>query len=170
MKVKLLSLVLATLLFVSCGTTYTSTTSNAAYGLPENVRTNFVVLYPDATNVTYTQFNAATVPIDWELTGWTALDTDDYAVSFDQGGRKYYAWFDSNGAWVGTAYPVNSTMLPSAVSALLQNQYDGYTIESIQREAWKDQGAYEIKLKNTDDSKLKLLVDTNGNILKQKTE
>jgi hypothetical protein len=170
MKVKLMSLVVATLFFFSCGTTYTSTSSNAAYGLPDKVRTNFVVLYPDATNVAYTQFDAATVPIDWELTGWPALASDDYAVNFDQGGRRYTAWFDSDGAWIGTTYSVNSTMLPSAVSTLLRDKYDGYTVESIQRESWKDQSAYEIKLKNADDSKVKLLVDMNGNILKQKSE
>lgn len=170
MKLKLLSLVLATVLFFSCGTTYTSTTSNAALGLPENVRNSFVTLYPDATNVTYTKYDAATVPIDWEMTGWTALDAEDYLVNFDQGNQKYYAWFDSNGAWVGTVYAVNATMLPSAVSTLLKEKYDAYTIESIQRETWKDQSAYEIKLKNAEDAKVKLLVDVNGNILKEKSE
>src|SRR5215218_2870973 len=135
MKLKIMSLVLATALFVSCGTTYTSTTSNAAYGLPANIRTNFTALYPDATNVTYTQFDAATAPIDWELNGWTALDANDYAVSFDMGGRKYTR----------------------------------YNIESVQKESWKEQTAYEVKLKN-DMGNVKLLVDSNGNVLKEKTK
>jgi len=170
MKVKLLSLVLATILFVSCGTTYTSTTSNAAYGLPANIRSNFTALYPDATNVTYTHYDAATVPIDWELAGWTALDAEDYVVTFDMGGRKYNTWYDSNGAWVGTATAVNYTMLPSAISSLLQTKYTSYSIESVQKETWKDQTAYELKLKGIDDSKIKLLVDANGNILKEKAK
>ncbi len=169
MKCKLLSLAAATILFFSCGTTYTSTTSNAAMGLPQNVRNSFITLYPDASNVSYTHFDAATAPIDWELAGWTALGTNDYVVTFDQGNQKYYAWFDANGAWVGTAYAVNATMLPLAVSNLLREKYDAYTIESIQRESWKDKSAYEIKLKSTDDTKVKLLVDASGNIIKEKS-
>ena len=170
MKVKLLSLVVACTLIFSCGTTYTSTTSNAAYGLPENIRTSFTALYPDATNVTYTQFDAATAPVDWELNGWTALDTKDYVVSFDMGGRKYYTWYDSDGSWIGTSTAVNYTQLPSAVSNLLQNNYSAFTIESVQKESWKGGDAYEIKLKGTDESKTKILVDTKGNILKEKAK
>lgn len=170
MKLKLMSLVLATVLFFSCGTTYTSTTSNAAMGLPANIRTNFIAMYPDATNVTYTQYDAATVPIDWELNGWTALDANDYVVSFDMGGRQYHTWYDSDGVWVGTTTAVNSTMLPSAISTLLKTNYDSYSIESIQKETWKEQTAYELKLKGTDDTTVKLLVDTNGNIIKQKAD
>ncbi|MGZ3838419.1 MAG: PepSY-like domain-containing protein [Flavisolibacter sp.] len=169
MKFKLMSLVAATVLFFSCGTTYKSTSSNAAYGLPSNIRTNFTAMYPDATNVTYTHFDATAAPVDWELNGWNALDTTASAVNFDMGGRKYTAWYDAKGTWVGTAYALNYTMLPPAVGTLLQQKYDGYNVESVQKETWKDQTAYEIKLKN-DTGKLKLLVDPGGNVLKQKTE
>ena len=41
-------------------------------------------------------------------------------------------------------------------------------IENVQREMWSGKTAYEIKLKKTDDDKVKLLVDSNGMILKQK--
>ena len=169
MKMKFLSLVLASALFVSCGTTYTSTTSNAAYGLPANIRTNFIALYPDAKNVTYTQYNATTAPVDWELNGWTALDSSDYVVNFDMGGRKYTTWYDSNGAWVGTASALEDyTQLPYSITTLLRDKYNGYAIESVQKESWKDQTAYELKLKN-DTGSLKLLVDSKGNVLKEKT-
>jgi Putative beta-lactamase-inhibitor-like, PepSY-like len=169
MKLKLMSLALATILFVSCGTTYTSTTSNAAYGLPENIRTNFIALYPDAKNVTYTQYSSSATPVDWELNGWTTLDTADYVVNFEMGGRKYTTWYDSKGAWVGTTYAIEDyTILPSAVTTMLREKYNGYAIESVQKESWKDQTAYELKLKN-DTGGMKLLVDTKGNIIKQKT-
>ena len=52
----------------------------------------------------------------------------------------------------------------------LKTNYDSYSIESIQKETWKEQTAYELKLKGTDDTTVKLLVDTNGNIIKQKTD
>ena len=100
---------LAAGLFVaSCGTTYTSTSDNAAYNVtvPAGVRTNFAVAYPDATNVVWNAYDATVVPIDWEMSGWTVLDKDDYAVTFNMGSDTYYAWYDTNGNLVGTAYAI----------------------------------------------------------------
>ncbi|HEU4633510.1 MAG TPA: PepSY-like domain-containing protein, partial [Flavisolibacter sp.] len=99
------------------------------------------------------------------------LDDNDYVVRFDMDNENYYAWYDSDGNWIGSAYAVNDqSTLPSAVSNLLTTQYSGYTIEKVQKEMWKDRMAYEIKLKNENDSKVKLLVDGNGNILKEKNK
>jgi hypothetical protein len=170
MKLKMMSLVLAAGLFFSCGTTYNATSDNAAYNVdvPLTIRSGFAVNYPDASNVVWNRYDAAIVPIDWEMTGWTALDTDDYAVSFDMGGSKYYAWYDSNGELVGTAYAVTDhTKLPGAVTTLLNNNYKGYTIDAIQREMWRSNTAYELKL-SQGDKKIKLLVDSNGSVIKEK--
>jgi hypothetical protein len=172
MKGKILSFVIATsLLAASCGTTYNSTSDNAAYNVtvPTGIRSDFAVSYPDATNVVWNRYDAATVPIDWELTGWTVLDADDYVVTFNMAGDSYYGWYDSNGALVGTAYAITDySRLPYAVNTLLKNNYKDYTIEAVQRESWKSQTAYELKLKKADDTKIKLLVDANGNVLKEK--
>ena len=107
-------------------------------------------------------------PIDWELTDWSPMDNNDYVVVFDMESDKVNAWYDSKGSWIGSAYTLNNnSLLPSAVSTTVSTNYSGYTIESVQREMWKDKSAYEIKLKNND-SRVKLLVDANGTILKQK--
>ena len=94
MKLKIVSLVVAITLLVSCGTTYTSTSNNAAYNVsvPSSIQGHFAVQYPDATNIVWNAYDAATVPIDWEMTGWTMLDASDYVVTFDVGTNKYYAW------------------------------------------------------------------------------
>lgn len=172
MKLKFLSLVAAAGLFVaSCGTTYQTTSDNAAYNVnvPMNIRGGFAASYPDATNVAWNSYDITTVPIDWELTGWNTLDADDYTVSFDMRGNKYYAWYDANGNLVGSAYAISDyTNLPYAVNTLLQQKYNTYTIDAVQREMWGSQTAYEIKLKGTDESKIKLLVDSDGNIIKEK--
>lgn len=161
----------AALLITSCGTTRTSTSSNAAFDLPVSIRSDFEAQYPTATNVTWTQFDATMTPIDWELTGWDPLDADDYVVRFDLGKEKYYAWYDSGGDWIGSAYVISDhTNLPSAVSNILTTQFKDYTIESVQREMWGSQTAYEIKLRKTDDDKVKLLIDSNGVVLKQKNK
>ena len=41
------------------------------------------------------------------IAGWTVIDADDYVVQFDMDNEKYYAWYDTNGEWIGTAYVVN---------------------------------------------------------------
>ncbi|HYE54739.1 MAG TPA: PepSY-like domain-containing protein [Chitinophagaceae bacterium] len=164
----------AALIFTACGTpsestTLSSTSSNPAYAAPGTVQAAFTTQYPNATNVTWTAYDAAGVPIDWEMTGWTTLDASDHAVSFDMDGQRYYAWYDGDGTWVGSTYVIDDyTKLPAAVQSVISTKYNGYTIQKVHQEMWKDQLAYEIKLKRTDDDKVKLLVDNQGNILKEK--
>lgn len=171
MKSKILGLVAAASLAVaSCSTTYNSTSDNAAYNVtvPETVRHNFAIAYPDATTVVWNSYDANNVPFDWELTEWSPLSTNDYAVTFTMGNTNYQAWYNSNGTLVGTTSMVSNNGLPYAVNTLLRNSYDTYTIDGIQKLERGTQTTYQIKLKGTDDSKLKLVVDANGNILKQK--
>lgn len=172
MKKHLLSLAAAVVLLASCGTSRTTTmsssTNNAAYGVPSPVGSNFSSQFPGATNIHWSAYDATAVPLDWELAGWPALTGNDYMVTFDQYGNRYYAWYDNTGNWVGSTYTVsNYGLLPAGISTMLQQNYSGYTIESAQREQWKGNAAYEIKLRNYD-GKMKLLVDENGAILKQK--
>lgn len=171
MKLKIVSLALAsTLILASCSTSYQSTSDNAAYHVvvPSGIKSNFAVQYPDAANIVWNSYDASIVPVDWELNGWTALDNQDYAVTFDMGSNKYYAWYDANGTLVGTTYAVTDySQLPYKVNMMLQNSYKDYSIESVQRVMWGTQTAYEVKLKNGE-SKTKLLIDSEGNVLKQK--
>jgi hypothetical protein len=174
MKWKIMSLVaIAALCLTACSTSYNSTTDNAAYNVnvPMGVRSDFAVAYPDATDVVWNVYDMNAVPIDWELTDWTPLDANDYAVTFTMGNDRYYSWYDSDGNLVGTVYAVTDyTRLPSAVSSLVRSKYDAYSIESVQREVKGSKAAYEIRLKAADDSRIKLLVDSDGNILKEKTK
>lgn len=171
MKPKFLSLVVAALFLFSCETTRTSTSTNAALTVPVLIETTFTNQYPSATNVVWNNYNINTVPVDWELAGWPAMDPGDYVVQFDMDKERYYAWYDSDGNWIGSAYVISDfKTLPEAVHTTLNTQFSGYTIETVQREFWKDKMAYEIKLKGSGDTKIKLLVDGNGTILKQKTK
>src|SRR5215216_7259927 len=136
MKLHIMSLLAAAALIVSCSTTRTSTSENAAYAsLPSTLRLDFERHYPDATNVTWSQYDATTVPIDWELTDWSAMDASDYVVRFDMGSNNYYALYDANGTWIGSAYAMSNTaLLPSAVTTTLNSQFKGYTIDAVQKE------------------------------------
>jgi len=173
MKQYLLSVGLAAFLLASCGTSRTTTmsssTNNAAYGTPSAIGAGFSTQFPGATNIRWSAFDASTAPVDWELNGWPTLTANDYMVTFDQFGNRYYAWYDANGNWIGSSQAVtNFGTLPGRISDMLRTQYNGYTIESVQRESWKgNNNAYEIKMRNFD-NKVKLLVDENGAILKMK--
>lgn len=163
----------ASLFFVSCGTTYKSTTDNAAYSVnvPLSARQNFAIAYPDASNVVWNSYNAGNVPFDWEMTDWTPLSPNDYSVTFTMGNRQYQSWYDANGNLAGTTTLIsNYTNLPYAVSTTLHDKYGAYTIDNVQQLIRGNRTEYEIRLKGADDSKMKLIVDANGNVLKEKAK
>lgn len=175
MKEKILSLVALSAVVLSCGSpqTTTSTTTTTAHEahvtVPAGIQTSFTAQYPNAANVVWSPHEQVTVPIDWELTGWATMDAGDYVARFDMDGQKYYAWYDAKGDWIGTAVALNDpSALPQAVKDLLTTKYSGYNVESVQREIEKNRTAFEIKLKKSDDDKIKLLVDENGAVLKEK--
>ena len=174
MKLQSLSLMAAICLLLSCGTTTTTTTTsdNAAFAVPTTITTSFTTQYPTASNITWSAYDPSTTPIvDWEFVGWPAMDANDYVVRFEMDGQTHYGWYDDAGNWVGTAYVINAfNTLPSAVINTLNTKFPGYSFETAQREFWKDQMAYEVKLKKTDDDKVKVLIDANGTILKQKNK
>jgi len=172
MKLKALVVAAAVVLFAACGEPYRATSSTVVVA-PDAIQTSFSTQYPGATNVAWMNYDPTVDPmIDWDLAGWDALDANAYVVRFDMNGDNYYAWYNNNGDWIGTAYVVRDyNSLPSAVNTTLNSQYSDYRITKIEREFHKDRVAYEIVLeRSSDNSKVKLLVDANGNIIKQKTK
>ena len=144
-------------------------TSTTTITVPPAIQTTFTTQYPTSTNVLWSKYDTMTVvPIDWEMAGWTTMDADDYLVRFDMDNENYYAWYDSDGNWIGSAYVLKDhTQLPAAVNTVITNKYAGYSITGVNREFQKDKVAYEIEMKK-DNSKVKLLVDADGNIIKEK--
>jgi hypothetical protein len=173
MKLKILSLVVAAgIFFTSCHTAYKSTTDNAAYNVnvPSNVRSNFAIAYPDATNVVWNSYDVNNVPIDWDLSGWNTPGAGAYAVTFNMGNDEYYGWYDANGNLIGTATVVSDyTKVPYVVTDMIHNKYNGYNIDWAGREISGSKSNYELKL-SQGDKKIKLLVDSNGNVLKEKED
>ena len=172
MKLNILILAVGIAAFASCGPSYRvtdqSTVSTDTVSVPSGIRSSFATQYPTAANITWSTYDAINVPIDWDLNGWPTLDQGDYVAIFNINNDKYYAWYDSDGTWIGTAYAVSDyKSLPSAINTMLNDKFPGYTISSVNREMQKDHLAYEIQLKNGD-SRAKVLVDENGNIIKQK--
>lgn len=167
MKLKTFFAVAVIGLFTACSTTYRATDTGVV--ISTEAARAFDLQYPNATNVTWSMYDPDVIILnDWDLAGWTVIDTDDYVVEFDMDGEKYHAWYDSNGEWIGSAYAVsNFTALPEMVKTEISAKYPGYTISSVNKEFHKDRVAYEVVLANGD-SKQVILMDLNGVVLKSK--
>ena len=167
MKLKTFLAVAVIGIFTACSTTYRATDTGVV--ISSDAARAFDLQYPNAANVTWSMYNPDVIILnDWDLAGWTAIDADDYVVQFDMDGERFYAWYDSNGEWIGSAYAVRDfTALPEMVRTEINAKYPGYTIKSVNKEFHTDRVAYEVVLENGD-SKQIVLMDLNGVVLKSK--
>ena len=153
--------------FTACSSTYRATDTGVV--ISTDASRAFELQYPGAANVVWSSYDPNVVILnDRDLAGWTVIDVDDYAVQFDMDNEKYYAWYDRNGEWIGTAYVVNDfTTLPDMVRSTINTKYPGYSISKVNKEFHKERIAYEIVLKDGD-TKQVVLMDLNGVVLKSK--
>jgi hypothetical protein len=135
--------------------------------VPDATQTSFKEKYPTASNVTWNRYEPVST-IDWEWSGWPAMDTQDYVAQFSWDGADYWAWYDENNNWIGTISTVTDYAgLPAAVNDAVKKNFDGYTITSVNKENDKNRTAYEIKLSKGDD-KLVALIGEDGKVWKKK--
>jgi len=154
---------------VDNATTDNTLVTTTTVTVPATTQTAFVTRYPTATNVQWKMYNENSIPIEWSLTDWPVMDDRDYVVTYRVDDNDYYAWYDTDGTWIGSTYMVRDyNSLPPAVNTLISSKYPGYTVSSANMEYWKDRTAYQVELKNGN-TKVKMLVDPNGNI-KEKTK
>lgn len=154
---------------VTTTTTDNNMTTTGEVVVPDNTRTTFTTKYPTATNVTWKRYDPSMVPIEWEWSGWTTLDTGDYVASFNVDGSDYWVWYDESGNWIGEVSTVKDhSSLPAAVNNAIKSKYSGYTIVSVDKENDKDRTAYEVELDKSGEKAI-VLFDANGNVLKSKT-
>ena len=167
MKLKTFLAVAVIAIFTACSSTYRATDTGVV--ISPNATRAFELQYPNAANVVWTNYDPDVIILnDWDMTGWTVLDQDDYVVQFDIDNERHYAWYDSNGEWVGSAIVVNDyNTLPNMVRDAIRTKYPGYSISSVNKEFHKDRIAYEVVLRDGD-TKQVALIDLNGLVLKSK--
>jgi len=170
MKLKIFIALAAIAFFTACSSTRYRATDTGVL-TPIETQQAFNNQYPYSTNIIWSTYDPSVLILnDWELTGWDAIDRDDYEVRFEMEGRKHYAWYDQNGNWIGTVYEVKDfTTLPAFVTRTIIKEYPNFTITNVNREIYKDGTAYEVLLKNAD-TRMVLLMDINGTILKYKSK
>ena len=167
MKLKTFLAVAVMAIFTACSSTYRATDTGVVIS-PDATRA-FELQYPSAANVVWSSYDPDVVIVnDWDMTGWTVLDADDYVVQFDVDNERHYAWYDSNGEWIGSAIVVNDyNTLPDMVRDAIRTKYPGYSISSVNKEFHRDRIAYEVVLRDGD-TKQVALIDLNGVVLKSK--
>ena len=167
MKLKTFIGVAVMALFTACSSTYRATDTGVV--ISTDATRAFELQYPSATNVVWNSYDPNVVILnDWDMAGWTVIDVDDFVVQFDMDNEKYYAWYDSNGDWIGSAVVVNDfTIMPNAVRDAINSKYPGYIISSVNKEIHKERIAYEVVLKDGDTKQI-ALIDLNGVVLKSK--
>ena len=167
MKLKTFLAVAVIALFTACSSTYRATDTGVV--VSPNATRAFELQYPNAANVVWTSYDPDVVILnDWDITGWAVLDGDEYVVQFDMDNERHYAWYDSNGEWIGSAIVVNDyNTLPNMVRDAIRTKYPGYSISSVNKEFHKDRIAYEVVLRDGD-TKQVALIDLNGVVLKSK--
>ena len=167
MKLKTFLAVAVIALFTACSSSYRATDTGVV--VSPNATRAFELQYPNAANVVWTSYDPNVVILnDWDITGWAVLDGDEYVVQFDMDNERHYAWYDSNGEWIGSAIVVNDyNTLPNMVRDAIRTKYPGYSISSVNKEFHKERIAYEVVLRD-EDTKQVALIDLNGVVLKSK--
>jgi len=158
--------------FAACKSTATYRATDATVVVtPAAAQSAFVVQYPGATNVVWTEYDATQLtPIYWDMTGFTPLDGHAYVVHFDDNTQSSYALYDMKGYWVGSAYVVTDfATLPSKVSDVVNLRFPGYTMTGMSRVTLPgNRMAYEVEMKKWYYTS-RILVDDEGNVISQRT-
>lgn len=168
--------VAVTIFLAACESTKTYTGADAYSNVdmvtpPLSAQDAFTGRYPNAANVRWYAYDPSIIsPVEWDLTDWQVLGPRDYVVTYSLDNNNYYSWYDANGNWVGTTYTLGDYhTMPSGVASMLADRYPGYTVNDVQTAYWKDRTAYQVNISNGSERR-KMLVDANGNILKEKTK
>jgi len=158
--------------FAACKSTTTYRATDATVVVtPAAAQSAFVVQYPGATNVVWTEYdNTQLTPIYWDMTGFNNLDGQAYIVHFDNDNQSSYALYDMKGYWAGTAYVMTDfTVMPTAVSDVVAIRYPGYTTTGLSRVTLPgNRMAYDVELKKWYYTG-HILIDDEGNVIAQRS-
>jgi len=173
MKLRNLIPLAALAFLLSCGPTTYELADGTTIVVPRRATTDFMDQYPTADAVVWSYYDVdadENVIVDFDFLGWPVMTESDYVVTFNMDGQPHFAWYDADGTWIGTAQAVgNINTLPASINTVVVQRFPDFTITSATREMWGDTRAYEVHLQSPN-SKMKVLIDENGTILKQKVK
>ena len=169
MKQKALVVVAAILFFAACKTTSTYRATDTVVVSTTPAETTFITQYPNASDVVWTYYDPVLItPIDWQLTGWRALDANSRMVHFKQDNDTYYVLYDRYGYRVASATVLTDfSVIPGAVSEVLTLRYPAYKVTGLSRVTMTNRLGYEVEMKKMFYT-AKVLIDDSGNVIDQR--
>ncbi len=156
-------------------TTQGATMDSATAKMESNAISVTTEAVPKDIQTTFNKKHPAVKKIEWSRYTPSEEDemdrtTDYYFVRFNNNGEDYIDWYNTRGEWVKSSTTLKgASNLPDAVNEYLNKNYEGYTVEEINKENDKDMDMYEIKL-NKGEQKAKIKILPNGEIFKKKTK
>lgn len=142
MKSKLIPLLVVLLALVSCTENYKTTPI---------VEKSFSDKFPNAQEVE-----------------WEKENDKEWEAEFKVNARSYSANFDLDGNWIETEYEIKSSEVPKIVLDSLKTNFKKYTIEQIELSETSSGAVYEFEIESND-SKLEVIINLQGIILKKET-
>ena len=107
---------------------------------------------PKALSAFKTEFSTAR-EVEWTTT------PDYYRAAFDMNGQKVFAFYNTDGEFMGLARNISSAQLPVYLQSSLKKNYAGYWISDLFEIASDDQTTYYVTLENADK---KIVLRSNG--------
>lgn len=98
---------------------------------------------PKALTSFKTEFSTAQ-EVEWTTT------PDYYRAAFDMNGQKVFAFYNTDGEFLGLARNISSAQLPVHLQSSLKKNYDGYWISDLFEIANNDGTSYYVTLEDGD--------------------
>ena len=134
--------------------------------VPVGVQTSFKTDNAKAEKMTWKRYYAGASEEDVRL----IPNNDYYYVMYYNDGADYTTWYDTTGTMVKTSMKVKGPKeLPDAVNMVINKEFPGYTVVEIDKENDKNIDVYEIEM-NKGDSKAKIKITPDGNIVKRQVD
>ncbi|SFU75662.1 Putative beta-lactamase-inhibitor-like, PepSY-like [Pustulibacterium marinum] len=110
-------------------------------------------------NQFHQQFSKAS-DVEWEMDGKL------YSVEFETNwGLDHEVWYAADATMQRHKEDIDVTQLPKAVVSSIEEQFDGYTIDDLERITEGKEVVYKMELKSTHHQDLKVVMNATGKVL-----
>lgn len=97
--------------------------------------------------------------IEWERNG------TDYKVEFEVGRMEHEVWFNKDGETVRVEKEITRSLMPKGLIDIINRDYAGYKIDSVESTEKKGQTTYEVELEKGWNEELKITYTKEGKVL-----
>lgn len=104
------------------------------------------------------------IRVDWEIE-----NEKEWEADFKLNNADYSANFTADGIWKKTEHKLNINQLPQVIKNSISKEFNDYIIESAELIENSEVNAYEVKIKNGEQT-IEVLFDNSGKVIKKEKE